>query len=293
MYTQRRPGFEGRLSGRDRQRRNLALPPEPAAGIDGRGLDSLKKEGLCLPACGIVPYPQVSEMPGPRKTDPKGANVANYCVKCGKELSPGVQFCQACGTPLAAAPGFTAVPTQPVYPVQPPPPPPSSGTSAVKVILIIVAVFVGLGVLGAGAFGFFVWRVAHAVHVSGSGNEVTFNGPHGKLSVNGSQNFTTSDLGTEIYPGAQSGKGSLRMSLPTGTMVSAVYVTSDSRDQVLAFYKDKFKGSISTYDTANGSVLSYNNGQQESVVVTITSEPSEYDGKTQIHIVHTTTTKAS
>jgi hypothetical protein len=182
---------------------------------------------------------------------------------------------------------------QPVYPTQPVPPPPSSGSSALKIVLIIVAVFVGLGILGAGAFGFFVWRVAHAVHISESGNGVTFNGPQGKLSVNDAQNFTASDLGTEIYPGAQPGKGSLRMSLPTGSVVSALYVTSDSRDQVLAFYKSKFTGGMSTYDTENGAVLTYNNGQQESVVVTINSTPTEYDGKTQIHIVHTKSTKAS
>jgi len=183
---------------------------------------------------------------------------------------------------------------QPVYPAQPlPPPPPSSGSSALKVVLIIVAIVVGLGILGAGAFGFFVWRVAHAVRVSGSGDEVTFNGPQGKLSVNGAQNFTASDLGTDIYPGAQPAKGSMRMSLPTGTMVSAAYVTSDSKDQVLAFYKSKLSGNVSTFDTVNGSVISYSNGQRESVVVTVTSDPSEYDGKTQIHIVHTKATQAS
>ncbi len=30
------------------------------------------------------------------------------------------------------------------------------------------------------------------------------------------------------------------MSVPTGSVVTAVYVTSDSKDQVLDFYKSKF-----------------------------------------------------
>ena len=36
-----------------------------------------------------------------------------------------------------------------------------------------------------------------------------------------------------------------------------------------------------------------NKTDKDSVLVTITASPSEYDGKTQIHIVHTTSTKAS
>lgn len=223
--------------------------------------------------------------------------MADHCTKCGKELAPGAQFCVACGTPLAAAPVAAGVPMQPVYPVQPVPPPASSGPSALKVVLIIVAIVVGLGVLGLGALGFIGWRVAHAVHMAASGDGVTFNGPQGKLSLNGSQKFSASDLGTEIYPGAQPGKGSMKMSLPTGTMVSAAYVTPDSREQVLAFYKSKMHGAMSTEDTDNGAVLTYNNnnqnGQQDTVVITITSNPTEYDGKTQIRIVHTTGFKTS
>jgi hypothetical protein len=161
--------------------------------------------------------------------------------------------------------------------------PPKSGSSAVKIVLIIVAVFVGLGIIGAGAFGFFIWRVAH----------VTVSTPGGSFSANESENFTSSDLGTEIYPGAQSGKGNVRMSLPSGTMVTAVYVTSDSKDQVVSYYKSKFGSDVSVFESPTGSVISATKGQQESVVVTVSVSPSEYDGKTQIHIVHTTSTKSS
>jgi hypothetical protein len=198
-----------------------------------------------------------------------------------------MQFCAACGTPAAAV--AVAVPPAPLAVA----PPPQSGSSTLKIVLIILAVFVGLGILGAGAFGFFVWRVAHAIHVSGDGNQVTLNTPQGNIRTNETQNFSSSDLGTDIYPGAQSGKGSLRMSLPTGSMVSAVYVTSDSKDQVLGFYKSRFGSDASIFDTVSGSVLTLNKGPQESVVVTITTNSSEYNGKTQIHIVHTTSTRPS
>jgi hypothetical protein len=230
--------------------------------------------------------------------------VASFCSKCGTGLAPGVQFCPACGAPAAATPPAASFPAQqpapppfqPVaVPVQPMAPAParSGGSSALKIVLIIVAVFVGLGVLGAGAFGFFVWRVAHSFHVSGSGDNATVSTPWGQINPDSSESFNSSDLGTDIYPGAQPGKGGMRMSLPSGKMVSAVYLTSDSKDQVLAFYKSKLTGNVSTFDTANGSVITCNKGQQDSVVVTVTSNSSEFDGKTQIHIVHTTAIKAS
>jgi hypothetical protein len=191
----------------------------------------------------------------------------------------------------AAAPVFVPV----AVPVAAPAPVPArQGTSAVKVILIILAIFVGLGVLGAGAFGFFVWRVAHAVRVAANNGQMAVNLPGGTFSANASESFSSSDLGTDIYPGASAGKGSMRMTLPTGTMVSAVYVTSDSKDQVVAYYKNKFGTSnVTSFDSTDGSVITYAKGQQESVVVTVTSSPTEYNGRTQIHIVHTTATKAS
>jgi hypothetical protein len=171
--------------------------------------------------------------------------------------------------------------------------PPKSGGNAVKIILIIVAVFVGLGILGASAFGFFVWRIAHSVHVSGSGNQVTLNTPGGSISTNAGATYTATDLGIDLYPGAQSGKGSMRMTMPTGTMVTAVYVTSDSKDQVVSFYKNKLGSDASVYESGEGSVLTMNKGQQDSIVITVSTSPSEYEGKTQIHIVHTTSTKSS
>jgi hypothetical protein len=171
--------------------------------------------------------------------------------------------------------------------------PAKSGSSALKIVLIILAVVIGLGILAMGAVGFFVWRVAHAVHVSGNGSNVTLNTPGGTITTNNSETYSASDLGTDIYPGAVSGKGGMRMSLPTGTMVSAVYLTGDSKDQVLAFYKTRFGSDASVFDSSDGTVLTVNKGQQESVVVTITKGAGDNSGKTEIHIVHTTSTKSN
>jgi hypothetical protein len=211
--------------------------------------------------------------------------VASFCAKCGVALSPNEQFCGSCGAPAAAGTAVAA-------PLPPAAAPASSGSSAVKIILIIVAIFVGLGILGAGAFGFMVWRVSRAIHVDGGG-QVTLQTPEGKVTANTTETFTASDLGTDVYPGAQSGHGSMRMDLPSGSMVTGVFVTSDSKERVLDYYKSKFGSAASVVDTPNGAVITLPKSQQESVMVTITANSSQYAGKTQLAIVHTKTNKAS
>ncbi len=172
-------------------------------------------------------------------------------------------------------------------------PRPPNPSSAVKIILIIVAIVVGLGVLGLGVAGYTVWRISRAVHMSGNGSEMTLSTPEGKVNLNTTESYTAAELGTDIYPGAQSVKGGMRMELPTGSMVTGVFVTSDSKDQVVAFYKNKFGSGASTFDTADGAILTLPMGDKESVMVTVSSRRSENDGKTKVVIVHTKNTKAS
>lgn len=233
--------------------------------------------------------------------------MASFCTKCGAAVSTETQFCTSCGAPTAVAPVSPAAYQPVAYPPPPaatypqpgaayPPPaaaPPNSGSSAVKIILIVVAVFVGLGILGASIFAFTVWRVAHAIRVEGTNGQVTVNTPGGSITANQTQTFTASELGTDIYPGAESGHGSMKMDLPTGSMVTGVYVTPDSKDQVVAFYKSKFGSGASVYDTANSALLTLNKDQQESIMVTISSNSSQDGGKTRISIVHTKSNKSS
>jgi zinc-ribbon domain len=225
--------------------------------------------------------------------------LASFCTKCGAAVSTETQFCTACGAPTAAAPISPAAYPAAAYP----PPaaaypsaaavPPGSGSSAIKIILIVVGVFVGLGILGVCIFSFTVWRVARAVHVDGPNGQVSVSTPGGTITANQAQTFTADELGTDIYPGASSGHGSMKMDLPTGSMVTGVFVTPDSKDQVVAFYKSKFGSGASVYDTANSALLTLNKGQQESVMVTVSGNSSQDGGKTRISIVHTKSTKSS
>ncbi|MFC5865549.1 zinc ribbon domain-containing protein [Acidicapsa dinghuensis] len=223
--------------------------------------------------------------------------MANFCTKCGATLNPDTRFCTRCGAPVESQP---IAATGPVYTssmqpgtVMPAPVPQSSGPSAVKIILIVVAVCVGLGIIGAGIFAFTVWRVAHTIHVSSTGpdGKVTVDTGSGSITASDAQTFTASDLGVDIYPGAQNGHGSLKMDLPTGSMITGVFVTSDPKDKVVAFYKDKLGSQASTFDAGNSAVLSVNKGEHESVMVTVNANSGQDDGKTRISIVHTKSTK--
>jgi len=252
--------------------------------------------------------------------------MAVYCAKCGAEVPAGAQFCAVCGTAVgaAAAPasqGYTPVnvPSQPtggaptgagspplsgytpvsgVPPagyapaggyVQPAVAPVKSGGSALKIILIIVVVLVGLGILGVGAVGFTVWRVAHAFHVNSRNGQVTLNTPSGSVTASNASNFTSEELGTDIYPGAQPTTGGMRMNLPTGSVVSGVFLTSDSKEQVVAFYKNKLGSEASVFDAGHSAMISVRRPSHDNIMISVSSRESENDGKTKISIVHTKT----
>jgi hypothetical protein len=151
-----------------------------------------------------------------------------------------------------------------------------------------------LGLLALASVGYVAWRVKKAIHLEGGPNgQVSMNLPGMSYSASTEPSFTASDLGTDIYPGAQSVKGGMRMELPTGSMVTGVFVTSDSKDQVVTYYKAKFGSGASTMDTEDGAILTLTMGDKESVMVTVTGKPSENEGKTKIVILHTKNNKAS
>jgi len=177
------------------------------------------------------------------------------------------------------------IPPQPVY-VQPPPPPQQkSGSSALKIILIVVLVFVVLGVIAAGVVGYGIYKVAHAVHTAANG-QISFGTPGGGFSANTTQAVTASDLGIPIYPGATQGRGALHMNIAGKSMVTANYLTADSKDQVMAFYKDKAGPNAQTTSNDTGGVFTINSGN-DATTVTVVQSPNMNDGKTQITIVHT------
>jgi hypothetical protein len=163
--------------------------------------------------------------------------------------------------------------------------PGKSGGGVLKTILIVVAVIVGLGILGLGAIGFIGYRIVKNTHVDSSGR-VTMNTPAGSIVTTPVENVNASDLGVDIYPGAQSTHGGMRTEMPNSSGVTGVYLTSDSPDQVLAFYKSKLGSAATVVSLFGHTGVSLKMGSNESVQVTIFSDSRLHDGKTVITIMH-------
>jgi hypothetical protein len=238
--------------------------------------------------------------------------MAGFCTKCGSPLSSATGFCNSCGAPIAAAaapqppiatapqppvatapPAYSAPPAVAGYPPQNAYPPPKSSGGALKVILIVVAVFVVIGLGVVAIVGYGAWKVSHAIKLDASGNGGTVSLPGvGSISA-GNTVASEADLGVPLYPGATTGEGGMHMTLPTGSMVTAVYLTADPVSSVVAFYKGKLGANESDIDTANGSVLSSGsqgaNGKS-GTEITIAPGSGSNSGKTQIVIVHTAST---
>lgn len=100
---------------------------------------------------------------------------------------------------------------------------------------------------------------------------------------------TPAELGVDIYPGAQQSTGAVRMKLTGEHFITVKFVTRDSRDQVLTFYKGKLGAhALTSYHMGNAIVSRGNNSSKEMVLVTIVPNSHVDNGKTQITILHNT-----
>jgi len=138
--------------------------------------------------------------------------------------------------------------------------------------------------VGPGFFGQSEYkRVDHFATPNG---QATLHTPGGTVSTSNSKTYTAEELGTDIYPGAQSARGGMKMDLPGVKMVTGIFMTSDSKDKVVDFYKAKLGSGASVMDTQETTIVTLGRGEKESVMVTVTQNPSQDDGKTKIAIVH-------
>jgi hypothetical protein len=219
--------------------------------------------------------------------------MASFCSKCGAELSPDTKFCQGCGAPTgyvasAVAPAGAAPAGQVAVGQAPAVAAPSSG--ALKIVLIIVGCIVGLGMLGAVAVMFGLWRISKSVRVDQSGG-VTITTPGGKFSTGNTSgaHLSETEVGAPIYPGAVAEEGGFKLGAESGSMATYVFKTSDSVQQVLAFYRDKFGPKTSVIETPQGGIVTAAKNDNEGIMVTVGR--NENEDKTSIAITHTTSTK--
>jgi len=146
---------------------------------------------------------------------------------------------------------------------------PKQGPSALKIVLIVVGIFVGLGLIGVGFLSYGIYKVVKSSNMTASTRPVT-----------------EADLGAPIYPGAEEGKASMRMTIAGKDMLTATFLSPDSKEQVVAFYKSNLGPDAEATSNINGESFTLDKGAGELVIVTITRSPVL--GKTQIVIAHAT-----
>lgn len=200
-----------------------------------------------------------------------------FCNSCGVSLDPGTKFCNKCGAAVSSAPGagVVAAPAAPA-PTQ------GGGSGVLKVILIVVGVFVILGVLAVSTVAFIGWRVALNLHVKQDGNHVKIESPFGSVETPQNPEEIARNLGVDVYPGAQAVKNGAATATFAGIhTASATFKSSDSVDQVTAFYKAKFPNAmVSTSDQNRCTIIA----QDQKNMTTINIQAD--DGQTKIQITH-------
>jgi hypothetical protein len=149
------------------------------------------------------------------------------------------------------------------------------GTSTLKIVLIIVGIIVGLGIIAVGAAGVAFYKFAKSANMTTS-----------------SQPATAADLSVPTYPGSLQGK-SLRMTMMGNDMITANFLTSDSKDQVIAFYRNSLGPGAADITSFNAESLKLEKSAGESVMVTVSDQLGGIGGKTQITIVHITKAASS
>lgn len=177
--------------------------------------------------------------------------MAQFCTKCGSPMAEGMKFCTGCGATVGQPQAAMARPPAPVpvaAPAAVPGPKPSSGSPVVKIILIVLAVFIFLGVLGMGACVYIGYRAKQKFNQFQKQVTTTFPMPSGTREVHVQPSAPTRsesvqtgpvvDTGVPVYPGAIPSGGSGQMSLGTTTVKTQQYLSDDSVDKVVAFYKD-------------------------------------------------------
>ncbi len=108
----------------------------------------------------------------------------------------------------------------------------------------------------------------------------------------GPGNVTAAEMGVDLYPGSTQSTSAVRMKTTSNSFVTVKFVTSDSQDKVVDFYKAKLgpKASLAynmMFDKRKSAILLLRKGPKESVEITIVPNSPVDNGKTQITLLHT------
>ncbi len=242
--------------------------------------------------------------------------MAQFCTKCGSPMGEGMQFCTSCGatvggSPAAAPPAapidvitlatIAAEPTAAPVPVVPAAAPGAKkGSPVLKIVLIVVAVFMLLGMLGIGACVYGVYRAKQRMsqfEKQVSNNFPSSTGTPGAqpqadnpLGNSGGDNPGTMgnpsaapavDLTDLAYPGATAGQSGSQSLFGAAGINMQEYLTSDSVDAVVNYYKSKL-GSNAMVNQSGGNAVIQVGGGGAFTTIAVAADTSS--GKTKITI---------
>jgi hypothetical protein len=197
-----------------------------------------------------------------------------FCNSCGATLASGAKFCTKCGTTQPTTASAVPVATAGAAPQ----------SNALKIILIVVAMIVGLGILGVAGAGFVAWRIARHSRVNSRDGNVRVETPFGTVNTTTDPNEAASNIGIDLYPGAEVVNGtSANVNFGGMHSASAEFETSDPAASVADFYKSKFPDAR-LISSEGGHYTIVSNHNKDMLSVSIESR----NGKTRIHVARVT-----
>ncbi len=140
--------------------------------------------------------------------------------------------------------------------------PPKRSSTALKVVLITLGLLVILFVTAVVGIGIFLKRAAENISVKegpGGQPELNIKTPGGDLNISAKGEVSEEQLGVPIYPGAKADEsgGSFSISGASkegkGSFSAVTFTTTDSLDEVVAFYKGELAAEITnTFESSSG-----------------------------------------
>lgn len=129
-------------------------------------------------------------------------------------------------------------------------------SNVVKIVIAVAAVVVLLGILALGGMMYIGYRASRAVKVDEAGKSVTIETPGGPVTFSEKTACTREIPGVPIYPGAKVTDSGDEFTVGgKGTVTNAEYETTDSLDQVAAFYREQFGSKVHSMQSKEEAIF--------------------------------------
>ena len=232
--------------------------------------------------------------------------MAQLCTQCGTPMGEGMTFCTNCGASAAAPAARAAQPPEVVSPAPLTTPPPGvapaavhagaapvaaagkSGRPVLRILLIVLIVLILVGLGGVGGGMYLVYRVKQKANEFKKEAHVTLpteaGSQEGPAQPEAKPTAEAVNREVPIYPGATPSEAGGDLPMVSGAGKVQEYLTDDTVDQVVSFYKDKL-GSGLAVRQSEGKTLMQLVGSAALIEISVFHDDSA--GKTKFSISRT------